>query len=107
VLRSSAVVARPRSRHRLRPHRAIAYALGVTALAGTYSYANETPNIVYELLLGGVSRELVPLFVKYFDSDDGRRAAIFTVAMLALLAVTVVGDPRHGSCSSTPSARGR
>jgi hypothetical protein len=34
---------------------AIAYALGATTLAGTYSYANEAPNIVYELLLGATT----------------------------------------------------
>ena len=49
----------------------IAYALGVTTLAGTYSYANEAPNIVYELLLGGVlTATLVPLFVKHFEARD-------------------------------------
>ena len=72
---------------------AIAYALGVTTLAGTYSYANETPNIVYELLLGGVlTATLVPLFVQHFEErDDDAASAIFTVAILALLAMTVVG----------------
>ena len=72
---------------------AIAYALGVTALAGTYSYANETPNIVYELLLGGVlTATLVPLFVRHFEShDEDAAAAVFTVSILVLLAITVVG----------------
>ena len=45
-------------------------------LAGTYSYANETPNIVYELLLGGVlTATLVPLFVRHFESHDDDAAA--------------------------------
>jgi putative peptidoglycan lipid II flippase len=72
---------------------AIAYALGATTLAGTYSYANEAPNIVYELLLGGVlTATLVPLFVKYHETrDDDAPSAIFTVAILALLAITVIG----------------
>ncbi|MFI5053831.1 MAG: murein biosynthesis integral membrane protein MurJ [Acidimicrobiia bacterium] len=72
---------------------AIAYALGVTALAGTYSYANETPNIVYELLLGGVlTATLVPLFVKHFETrDEDAASAIFTVSMLVLAGVTVIG----------------
>ncbi|MET0420597.1 MAG: murein biosynthesis integral membrane protein MurJ [Acidimicrobiia bacterium] len=96
VLRSSAIVAVGTALSRITGFvriAAIAYALGVTALAGTYSYANETPNIVYELLLGGVlTATLVPLFVKYFDSDDDDAAsAIFTVAILALLVVTVIG----------------
>ena len=72
---------------------AIAYALGATTLAGTYSYANEAPNIVYELLLGGVlTATLVPLFVKYHEShDDDAPSAIFTVAIAALAAITVIG----------------
>ena len=95
-MRSSAVVAVGTALSRLTGFvriAAIAYALGVTALAGTYSYANETPNIVYELLLGGVfTATLVPLFVKYFESDDEDAAsAVTTVSMLALLAVTVLG----------------
>lgn len=72
---------------------AIAYALGITTLAGVYSYANETPNIVYELLLGGVlTATLVPQFVKHFhDDDDDATSAVVSVAMLALLAITVLG----------------
>ncbi|HEX2850610.1 MAG TPA: hypothetical protein VHN98_08655, partial [Acidimicrobiales bacterium] len=33
---------------------AFAYALGATRLADTYTLANTTPNIIYELILGGV-----------------------------------------------------
>ena len=95
-MRSSAVVAVGTALSRVTGFvriAALAYALGVTALAGTYSYANETPNIVYELLLGGVfTATLVPLFVKYFESDDEDAvSAVATVSMLALLAVTVLG----------------
>ena len=64
MLRSSVVVAVGTALSRITGFvriAAIAYALGVTALAGTYSYANETPNIVYELLVGGVlTATLVP-----------------------------------------------
>ncbi len=96
IMRSSAVVAVGTALSRVTGFvriAALAYALGVTALAGTYSYANETPNIVYELLLGGVfTATLVPLFVKYFESDDEDAvSAVATVSMLALLAVTVLG----------------
>lgn len=72
---------------------AIAYALGITTLAGVYSYANETPNIVYELLLGGVlTATLVPQFVKHFhDDDDDATSAVVSIAMLALLAISVLG----------------
>ena len=51
--------ARPRSRGaRIRR-------LGQTSLADAYNLANTTPNIVYELLLGGIlSATLVPVFVE-------------------------------------------
>jgi putative peptidoglycan lipid II flippase len=96
LVRSSAIVAVGTALSRVTGFvriAAIAYALGVTTLAGTYSYANEAPNIVYELLLGGVlTATLVPLFVKHFESrDDDATSAIFTVAMVALAAITVVG----------------
>ncbi len=72
---------------------AIAYALGVTATAGVYSYANETPNIVYELLLGGVlTATLVPQFVRHIQQrDDDATSAVVTVSMLALVGITVIG----------------
>ena len=96
LVRSSAVVAVGTALSRITGFvriAAIAYALGATTLAGTYSYANEAPNIVYELLLGGVlTATLVPLFVKHFEArDDDASSAIFTVAMLALAGVTVIG----------------
>jgi putative peptidoglycan lipid II flippase len=72
---------------------AIAYALGASTLAGTYSYANEAPNIVYELLLGGVlTATLVPLFVRYHEThDEDAPSAIFTVAIVALAGITLAG----------------
>ena len=96
LVRSSAVVAVGTALSRVTGFvriAAIAYALGITALAGTYSYANEAPNIVYELLLGGVlTATLVPLFVKHFETrDDEAASAIFTVSILVLSVVTVVG----------------
>jgi putative peptidoglycan lipid II flippase len=54
--------------------------------------ANETPNLIYELLLGGVlSAALVPIFVEHRDSDDDEAtAAVFTVALVALIALVVI-----------------
>ena len=44
-----------------------AYVIGQEALADSYKIANETPNIVYDLLLGGVlSATLVPPNFKTF-----------------------------------------
>jgi putative peptidoglycan lipid II flippase len=72
---------------------AIAYALGVTTAAGVYSYANETPNIVYELLIGGIlTATLVPQFVRHLQQDDREAtSAVVTAAMLALVVVTILG----------------
>lgn len=43
---------------------ALSYALGITPLADAYNLANTTPNMVYDLVLGGVlSATLVPVFV--------------------------------------------
>ena len=51
----------------------LAYAVGRASLADTYNLANSTPNIVYELILGGVlSATLVPLFVR--ESREPRRS---------------------------------
>ena len=48
--------------------------IGQTALGDAYKLANETPNIVYDLLLGGVlSATLVPLFLVDVGSGDDRQ----------------------------------
>ena len=64
----------------------LTYVIGQTALADAYSLGNETPNIVYELLLGGVlSATLVPLFRPPSTSDDDERATnvVLTVSVHA------------------------
>ena len=46
----------------------LAYAIGQATLADSYNLANTTPNIVYELLIGGVlSATLVPVFVDHLQ----------------------------------------
>src|SRR5262249_43089130 len=64
--------------------------LGKPVLADTYNAANITPNILYELLLGGVlTAALVPVFVDAHDADDETATnAIFTVAMSAVFLLT-------------------
>jgi len=69
----------------------LAYVLGRFVLADAYNLANTTPNIVYDLILGGVlSATLVPVFVDRFqhDDDDGVNAVV-TVVTSALIALTV------------------
>ena len=70
----------------------LAYAVGRASLADTYNLANSTPNIVYELLLGGVlSATLVPLFVEHRENrDEHATAAVFTVAMAVLTVLTAI-----------------
>lgn len=69
-----------------------AIVMGQAALADAYNGANQTPNIVYELLLGGVlSASLVPLFTKQAeDGDDAATSSVVTVAVIAMSAITVV-----------------
>ncbi len=71
---------------------ATAYAIGFDRLTDTYTLANTTPNIVYELLLGGVlSATLVPVFVQQADEDDEEgTSAVVSVAVALLVAVCVV-----------------
>jgi len=71
---------------------ALAYALGQTRLTDAYSLANSTPNIVYELLLGGIlTATLVPIFVRALDErDDDAVSAVVSVTTAVLVALTVV-----------------
>ncbi len=72
---------------------AITYALGTTAAAESYNLANNTPNMVYELLLGGIlSATLVPVFVELFQTnDEDGTSAVITVAISAMVAITAIG----------------
>jgi putative peptidoglycan lipid II flippase len=66
--------------------------LGQTALSDAYLIANETPNIVYELLLGGLlSATLVPLFSTFVENDDDESTnVVLTVSVMLMIALTVV-----------------
>ena len=72
-------------------------ALGVGALGNTYTTANTTPNIVYELVLGGILTSVfVPVFVEWLQ-QHGREEAwqvadrILTLALVVLALVGVIG----------------
>ena len=71
---------------------ALAYAVGNTVLANSYNLANTTPNIIYDLILGGIlSATLVPVFVDRFDKNDRDGInAVVTMIVSALTALTVV-----------------
>jgi putative peptidoglycan lipid II flippase len=65
--------------------------IGQTALADAYDGANNSPNSIYELLLGGVlSATLVPLFTRQLaDRDEEATEAVVSVAIVALAVITV------------------
>ncbi|WP_327065317.1 murein biosynthesis integral membrane protein MurJ [Kitasatospora sp. NBC_01302] len=77
---------------------ALSYALGVTPLADAYNLANTTPNMIYDLVLGGVlSATLVPVFVARLrpggeaqDEQDGWRgvSAVVTLCLVVLVLIT-------------------
>jgi putative peptidoglycan lipid II flippase len=96
LLRSSAIVAMGTALSRLTGFGrlfATAYALNFARLTDAYTQANTAPNIVYELLLGGVlSATLVPVFVRHRDEgDDDGTSAVVSVTAVLLVAITVVG----------------
>jgi len=72
---------------------ALAYALGTTRFSDTYNLANTTPNVIYELILGGVlTATLVPVFVAHLDADDHDAvAAVTTVSAIVLAVFSAVG----------------
>jgi putative peptidoglycan lipid II flippase len=66
--------------------------IGQTAVADAYDGANNSPNSLYELLIGGVfSAALVPVFTRLFlDKDDEAERAVVSTALVALAALTAV-----------------
>jgi putative peptidoglycan lipid II flippase len=73
------------------------FALGTSnVVANSYAIANTTPNIVYELILGGILTSVfVPLLVdwaKRYGEDEGRVAGarFLTFVLVVLSAVTLV-----------------
>ena len=67
---------------------ALAWALGGAALADVYNLANVTPNVVYELLTGGVlTAAIVPLFVRQLLEDDERGTSAVVTVTLTIVAV--------------------
>lgn len=65
-----------------------------TGLNDAYVNANNTPNMVYELILGGIlTASLVPLFTEDLERGDGQEgtSAIISFALVALAVVTLLG----------------
>jgi putative peptidoglycan lipid II flippase len=73
-----------------------AYALGINQLSDAFNLANNTPNIVHDLVLGGIlSATFVPLFVDRLARRSEREAtdsisAVLTLAAAVLAVATVL-----------------
>ena len=61
-------------------------------LSDAYNLANTTPNIIFELVLGGIlAATLVPIFTRAFaDNDDEAIGAIVGTGLAAIAALTAV-----------------
>jgi putative peptidoglycan lipid II flippase len=71
---------------------ALAYALGLTRVADSYNLANTTPNLVYELVVGGVlSATLLPVFVRLQATTDDDEAWRGASAVVTVVGAIVVG----------------
>jgi putative peptidoglycan lipid II flippase len=79
----------------------LAAALGVGLVNDAYNTANTLPNIVYELLLGGIlASVVVPLLVHAQERDDDggaayaqRLATIATAGLVVITALAIVAAP--------------
>jgi putative peptidoglycan lipid II flippase len=78
---------------------AMAYALGVTEsrLADAYNVANTTPNIIYELAVGGILASVfIPVFVERLENEGRDQAwhtarAVLTFTLILLSGAMVLG----------------
>lgn len=101
LLRSSVVVALGTGLSRITGFArtaVLAWVLGATALAEAYNLANNTPNLLFDLVIGGVlSATLVPVVVESMakDDEDGINAiaTVITVILLVATIATVVLAP--------------
>ena len=90
----------------------LAYALGRASLADTYNLANSTPNIVYELLLGGVrDPQFGPLvvvglggiYVEVFADTAARLAPISEAEALTMLGELKTASLLRGARGEAPA----
>jgi putative peptidoglycan lipid II flippase len=74
---------------------ALAWALGQTFLADSYNLANTTPNMLYDVVLGGVlAATFIPVFVDRLSNRTEAEAfesisAVISVSVVVLFATTV------------------
>ncbi|MGA7834550.1 MAG: murein biosynthesis integral membrane protein MurJ [Acidimicrobiales bacterium] len=74
----------------------LAWVLGFTPLADAFNLANTVPNMLFDLVLGGIaSATFIPVFVERLALDGERRAwksisSVITASVLVLLAASIV-----------------
>ena len=87
---------------------ALAWALGQTHVADAFNLANTTPNMLYDIVLGGVlSATFIPVFVDQLSNRTKEEAftsisAVLSVSMVVLV-VSTVGAPWCWRPSSSPA----
>jgi putative peptidoglycan lipid II flippase len=66
--------------------------IGQTALADAFDGANNSPNSIYELLVGGLlAASLVPLFTRFAEDDDEEATnAVVSVSLIVLAIATAI-----------------
>jgi putative peptidoglycan lipid II flippase len=84
-------------------------ALGSTPIADSYNNSNTLPNTVYYLMLGGIfTSVVVPMLVSAAKNDpdkgEGYAERVFTLGVIALLTVTVIGTALSGPLVSLYSS---
>ena len=76
---------------------AIAYALGVTLFAASYGVANNIPNMIFELVAGGIISSLfIPIFLERWEQDSREDAwrfasSLFNIVTIVLSIIAVLG----------------
>ena len=104
----------------------LAYVLGFSAMADSYNLANTIPNMLFDLILGGIAgATFIPVFVERLALDGERRAwrsisSVLTASVTLLFAATVLVwlvapqvvqaftfvHPAHGDAAATAVQRG-
>src|SRR3990172_1441163 len=86
---------------------ALAYALGVSRLADSYQLANVMPNMVFELVVGGVlSSVMIPVFIEYLVAKKKEEAwliasAVTNISLAGLLALSLLAIAFPGPLVAT------
>lgn len=71
---------------------ALAYALGIGPFSDSFNLANNTPNIIYDLLLGGIiSSSILPVFVGHLtrDNEDAAWKSISSVVSVGMVLLVI------------------